>query len=101
MPSRGGIWAGSEAAMASGKEKKNPSNVAESPIQEIFEGRHPAPSEKQWAENTLAPTLEKNPEKPIGAATGTNRDEHGNTRFSTISNVPIGRLYTQADLPTD
>jgi methylmalonyl-CoA mutase N-terminal domain/subunit len=75
--------------------------VAESPISEVFEGRHPSPSEKDWAERTLAPTLEKTPERPIGAPTGTNLDENGNARFTTISGVPIRRLYTQADLPED
>src|ERR1700730_606562 len=75
--------------------------VAESPIADVFEGRHPAESEQQWAEKTLAPTLDKTPEKPIGASTGTNLDEHGHARFSTISNAPIRRLYTQADLPAD
>ena len=75
--------------------------VAESPISDVFEGRHPAPSEKDWAEKTLARTLAKAPEKPIGAPTGTNLDENGNARFSTISNAPIHRLYTQADLPPD
>src|SRR4051794_10788164 len=79
---------------------KNPSTV-ESPIQDVFENRHPSASEKQWAEKTLAPALEKQPEKPIGAPTGVNRDEHGHARFSTISNYPIRRLYTQADLPED
>jgi hypothetical protein len=75
--------------------------VAESPISDVFEGRDPAASEKEWAEKTLAPTLDKAPEKPIGASTGTNLDEHGHARFSTISNTPIRRLYTQADLPAD
>src|SRR5438045_1116460 len=75
--------------------------VAESPIADVFEGRHPSDAEKQWAEKTLASTLEKAPEKPIGAPTGTNLDEHGHARFSTISNVPIRRLYTPADLPQD
>src|SRR6202163_1901021 len=75
--------------------------VAESPIADVFEGRHPAASEKNWAEKTLAPTLHKAPENPIGAPTGTNLDEHGHARFSTISNAPIRRLYTQADLPVD
>jgi methylmalonyl-CoA mutase, N-terminal domain len=75
--------------------------VAETPISDVFDGRHPTQTEKNWAEKTLAPTLEKAPEKPIGAATGTNRDEHGHARFSTISNVPIRRLYTPADLPAD
>jgi methylmalonyl-CoA mutase N-terminal domain/subunit len=75
--------------------------IAESPISDVFEGRHPSPSEKAWAEKTLAPTLEKTPERPIGAPTGTNLDESGNARFTTISGVPIRRLYTQADLPED
>ncbi len=83
------------------KSEEKKQAVAESPVADVFDGRHPAPSETRWAEKTLAPTLEKNPEKPIGAATGTNLDEQGNARFSTISNVPIRRLYTQADLPTD
>src|SRR4051812_23232743 len=77
------------------------SNVAESPIADVFEGRHPSESEKQWAEKTLAPALEKQPERPIGAGTGVNIDEHGHARFTTISGVPIRRLYTQADLPED
>src|SRR5882762_4655277 len=75
--------------------------VAESPISDVFEGRQPSAPEKEWAEKTLLPTLDKAPEKPIGAATGTNIDEHGHARFSTISNVPIRRLYTPADLPAD
>src|SRR5437660_11361254 len=79
---------------------KNPS-TAESPIEDVFENRHPSASEKQWAEKTLAPALEKQPERPIGAPTGVNIDEHGHARFTTISGVPIRRLYTQADLPQD
>ena len=75
--------------------------VAESPIQDVFEGRSPSESEKRWAEQTLAPTLEKAPEKPIGARSGINVDEHGNARFTTISGVPVRRLYTPADLPAD
>ena len=82
-------------------KKKDQSGIAESPIAEVFEGRHPAESEKHWAETTLAKTLEKAPEKPIGAATGVNLDESGHARFTTISGVPIRRLYTQADLPQD
>ena len=76
-----------------------PKDLAESPIADVFEGRHPSDSEKQWAEKTLGPTLDKAPEKPIGKPTGVNRDEHGNARYTTISGVPIRRLYTQADLP--
>src|SRR6204780_1113219 len=75
--------------------------VAEDPIADVFENRHPSSAEKTWAEETLAPTLEKNPERPIGAPTGVNLDEHGHARFTTISGVPVRRLYTQADLPED
>jgi len=81
-----------------GKKASKPP-TAESPVADVFDGRHPSDSEKQWAEKTLAPTLEKAPERPIGAPTGVNRDEAGNARFTTISGVPVRRLYTQADLP--
>src|SRR5512146_2997874 len=76
-------------------------NAAERPVGDVFEGRHPSDSEKQWAESTLSKTLEKAPERPIGAATGTNLDENGNARFTTISGKPVRRLYTPADLPED
>ena len=83
-------------------EKKQPKpQVAESPIADVFENRHASAAEKKWVEKTLAPTLEKAPERPIGAPTGVNRDEHGHARFTTISGVPIRRLYTRADLPED
>jgi methylmalonyl-CoA mutase, N-terminal domain len=80
---------------------KDPSTLTENPVSDVFEGRSPSASERSWAENTLAPTLEKAPEKPIGNATGTNLDENGNARFTTISAMPIRRLYTEADLPQD
>ncbi|HKD15388.1 MAG TPA: methylmalonyl-CoA mutase family protein, partial [Candidatus Angelobacter sp.] len=83
------------------KKGHDPSGVAENPVAEVFEGRRPAESEKRWAETTLAKTLEKAPERPIGEATGINVDEQGNARFTTVSGVPIRRLYTQADLPQD
>src|SRR5205823_1556992 len=65
------------------------------------EDRHPSDSEKLWAEKTLLPAIEKSPEKPIGAPIGTNLDENGRARFTSISGVPVRRLYTQADLPED
>jgi methylmalonyl-CoA mutase, N-terminal domain len=80
---------------------KKKSGISENPISEIAEDRHPSESEKAWAEKMLLAALEKAPEKPIGAPTGTNLDEHGGARFTTISGVPIRRLYTQADLPAD
>ncbi|HZU23372.1 MAG TPA: methylmalonyl-CoA mutase family protein [Terriglobales bacterium] len=86
--------------MAAEKTRRDPA-LAESPVAEVFEGRNPSPSEKDWAEKTLAPALEKAPERPIGAATGTNLDEAGNARFTTVSGMPVRRLYTQADLPED
>jgi methylmalonyl-CoA mutase N-terminal domain/subunit len=76
--------------------------LSESPVADLFEaGRHPSASEKDWAEKSLAPTLEKAPEKPIGAPTGINIDRHGDARYTTISGLPIRRLYTPADLPED
>src|SRR6202051_1361711 len=85
--------------MADKKPSKPP--VAENPIADVFEGRHPSEAEKTWVEKTRAPTHEKPPEPPIGAPTGINLDEHGQARFTTISGVPVRRLYTQADLPED
>src|SRR6184192_1014846 len=76
-------------------------SVAEAPVQDVFEGRHPSDSEKQWAEKTLGPALEKSPERPIGAASGVNVDEQGNARFTTVSGYPVRRLYTQGELPED
>ena len=46
--------------------------------------RKPSAKEKLWEENTLGPTLEKNPERQGG--------------FTTVSGYPIRGLYTQADL---
>src|SRR5579884_183485 len=56
---------------------------------------------KRWEEQTLNPALKKSPERPIGAASGINLDENGNARFTTISGVPVERLYTEDDLPED
>ncbi len=75
--------------------------LSEPPVSDTFEGRHLSESEKQWAEKTLAPTLDKAPERPIGAPTGVNVDDSRHARFTTISGVPIRRLYTTADLPED
>lgn len=83
------------------KKNQKQSGIAENPVAEVFENRRPSESEKSWAETTLANTLEKSPERPVGEASGVNLDEQGNARFTTISGVPIRRLYTQADLPAD
>jgi len=47
--------------------------------------RQPSPGERRWEEQTLKPTLEKSPERQ--------------EVFTTLSGVPIHRLYTPADLP--
>ncbi|HEX3471873.1 MAG TPA: methylmalonyl-CoA mutase family protein [Silvibacterium sp.] len=67
--------------------------------EELVQGRHPSPEEMRWEEQTLRPALKKAPERPIGAATGVNLDADGEARFTTISGVPVRRLYTEADLP--
>ena len=63
--------------------------------------RKPSAAEQQWTEQVLEPALAKAPERPIGARSGINVDEDGQARFTTISGLPIGRLYTEADLPSD
>ncbi len=78
-----------------------PTQLRDPLLADLTADRHPSPEERRWAEETLKPALEKNPEQPIGAATGVNRDEAGQARFTTISGVPIRRLYTEADLPED
>jgi methylmalonyl-CoA mutase, N-terminal domain len=76
-------------------------SVKESPLSDVFDGRDPSAAEEEWAVKTLGPSLEKAAERPIGAPTGANLDEHGRARFTTISGVPVRRLYTPADLPVD
>ena len=68
---------------------------------DLFANRHPSPAEQSWAATTLATALDKNPEQPIGAAGGSNSDESGRARFTSVSGVPVRRLHTQADLPLD
>src|ERR1700744_6346591 len=58
-------------------------------------------AEREWTERILEPALAKAPERPIGARSGINVDGEGNARFTTISGMPIERLYTEADLPRD
>lgn len=47
--------------------------------------RKPSPAEREWQQKVLEPTLAKSPER--------------SARFTTISDYPIERLYTPADLP--
>ena len=46
--------------------------------------RRPAAAETEWEKKVLEPTLEKSPERA--------------NEFTTISDYPIRRLYTPADL---
>ena len=55
-----------------------------SPAEPASPHRTPSAKEKSWKENTLRPTLEKNPERQA--------------EFTTVSGFPIQRLYTPADL---
>ena len=87
--------------MAKKQSTKPEDALTEFPIPDVSENRHPSDSEKLWSEKTLLPAIEKSSEKPIGAPTGTNLDENGRARFTSISGVPVRRLYTQADLPED
>jgi methylmalonyl-CoA mutase N-terminal domain/subunit len=68
---------------------------------DLFRDRHPSPAEQDWAETTLSSALLTHPEQPIGAPGGSNRDQLGQARFTSVSGVPVRRLYTQADLPQD
>jgi methylmalonyl-CoA mutase, N-terminal domain len=68
---------------------------------DLFRDRHPSPAEQDWAATTLAAALQTHPEQPLGAPGGSNRDEQGQARFTSVSGVPVRRLYTQADLPQD
>src|SRR6267154_2113731 len=54
------------------------------PAQPSFPNRKPSDKEKSWQEETLRPTLTKNPE--------------WQAEFTTVSGYPIQRLYTPADL---
>ncbi|MGO8719555.1 MAG: methylmalonyl-CoA mutase [Acidobacteriaceae bacterium] len=76
-------------------------DVPKSPASAAEPARNVSAAEQQWMDNTLAPALAKSPERPIGANTGTNRNPDGTARFTTISGVPVDRLYTPAYLPAD
>jgi methylmalonyl-CoA mutase N-terminal domain/subunit len=65
--------------------EKSKLHIPVAPANEPVSPRQLSPQEKAWEENTLKPTLEKNPER--------------RAEFTTISGHPIRRLYTEADLP--
>jgi methylmalonyl-CoA mutase N-terminal domain/subunit len=69
--------------------------------EDLFRERRPSQAEQDWAATTLADALLAHPEQPIGAPGGSNRDPLGQARFTSVSGVPVRRLYTQADLPQD
>jgi methylmalonyl-CoA mutase, N-terminal domain len=78
-----------------------PEQPDESLIADVFEDRHPSAAERAWAETTLKSALAKTPEQPIGAASGMNLGADGRAVFTSLSGVPVRRLYTDADLPED
>ena len=61
----------------------SPQNPTKLPVK-AAEERKPSGAERAWEDNTLAPTLAKNPERQ--------------KEFTTVSGYPIRRLYTEADL---
>src|SRR3974390_2701840 len=61
----------------------SPQNPTKTPVK-AAEERKPSGAERAWEDNTLAPTLAKNPERQ--------------KEFTTVSGYPIRRLYTEADL---
>ena len=61
------------------EEKKGGAEVASE-----ISHHQPSPGEKRWEEQTLKPSLLKSPERQ--------------QEFTTLSGVPINRLYTPADL---
>jgi methylmalonyl-CoA mutase, N-terminal domain len=83
------------------KTPHNSAEVRDGVLTDLTAGRHPSAAEERWAEETLVPALTKFPEQLVGAHSGVNQDEAGNARFTTISGVPVRRLYTEADLPED
>jgi methylmalonyl-CoA mutase N-terminal domain/subunit len=85
--------------MTEGDGKK--AEATEAVSADLFHDRHPSQAEQDWAETTLAAALRTHPEQPIGAPGGSNRDEYGQARFTSVSGVPVRRLYTRADLPQD
>ena len=62
----------------------NPKPSSNSGSAQAVPERHPSAAEKEWEQNTLAPTLAKSPER--------------SNQFTTVSGYPIRRLYTPADL---
>src|SRR6266853_2021472 len=68
-----------ESSMTEPKKISAPTLTEKPPVR-----RTPSPQEESWEHDTLAPVLEKNPERQA--------------QFTTISGHPIRRLYSEADL---
>jgi methylmalonyl-CoA mutase N-terminal domain/subunit len=66
------------------KDDSKGSTQTVAPAEPSSPSRKPSDKEKSWQENTLRPTLAKNPERQA--------------EFTTVSGFPIQRLYTPADL---
>jgi methylmalonyl-CoA mutase, N-terminal domain len=66
------------------KDDSKGSTQTVAPAEPSSPRRKPSDKEKSWQENTLRPTLAKNPERQA--------------EFTTVSGFPIQRLYTPADL---
>src|ERR1700756_4388858 len=66
------------------RDVKTTKAVKTLPTQSFESVRKPSAAEHEWEEKTLAPTLQKTPDRDAD--------------FTTVSSYPIRRLYTQADL---
>ena len=80
------------------EKKTSKPQVAESPIADVFERRHPSQRKRMGGKD---PILWRKRPRNLWGAHGVNRDEHGHARFTTISGTSVRRLYTPADLPDD
>ena len=87
--------------------KSSDNEVRESAINDVFEGRHPAPAEQQWAERTLAPLLEKSPDEPrhrelltrCEAAMGIAQVPPQNEEEAAAPRSLFGRLFRRGSPP--
>jgi methylmalonyl-CoA mutase N-terminal domain/subunit len=78
---------GGEHAVGNGRPNAAPSSDGNRPAQHSKRSAAASDEERRWEEETLQPSLRAVPERE--------------TEFTTISGLPIRRLYTRADLPPD
>ncbi|WP_158751805.1 methylmalonyl-CoA mutase [Acidobacterium sp. S8] len=60
-----------------------------------------ATEKQRWEKQVLEPALKKSTERAIGAMSGANIGRDSRAHFTTVSGVPVERLYTQMDVADD